>query len=238
MSVKFFRNIVANLCIGLVIVAVSAVAFGATSGVAYFSAAPIYKVNGGNKVCLMVNVYWGDEYLDKMLEIFDRHSVKTTFFVGGTWVNKNEETLKKIYACGHEIGNHGYFHKDHKKLNESRNREEISACHNLVKSVLGIEMKYFSPPSASFSAITLDVAEKIGYTTIMYSRDTIDWRDQDADLIYRRATKNIVGGELVLMHPTAATVAALDGIIAEIKSRGLIPTTVSEVLSSQNGDSV
>lgn len=238
MSVKFFRNVISNLCIGLVIVTVTIVAFGSTAAASYSTASPIYKINGGDKVCLMVNVYWGDEYLDKMLQIFDRHSVKTTFFVGGMWANKNEETLKKIYARGHEIGNHGYFHKDHKKLNEIRNREEIGACHNLIKSILGIEMKYFSPPSASFSSITLDVAEKIGYTTIMYSRDTIDWRDHDAELIYRRATKNIVGGELVLMHPTAATIEALDAIITEIKSNGLIPTTISEVISSKSGDSV
>ena len=181
----------------------------------------------------MVNVYWGDEYLDDMLDIFDKYNIKTTFFVGGTWVNKNESKLKDIYARGHEIANHGYFHKDHKKLNEQLNREEISACHNLVKQILGIDMKYFSPPSASFSSTTLAVAEKMGYTTIMYSRDTIDWRDKDANLIFKRATKNITGGELVLMHPTAATVAALESIIKEILSRDLVITTVGDVLGRQ-----
>lgn len=238
MNVKVFKNLIANVCIVLVIAVVSLMAFGSVSDAVYSAAAPIYKVNGGNKVCLMINVYWGDEYLDKMLDTFDKYSVKTTFFVGGSWANKNEEMLKKIYERGHEIGNHGYFHKDHKKLNAQRNREEISACHNLIKSILGIKMKYFSPPSASFSSITLDVAEKMGYTTIMYSRDTIDWRDHDADLIFRRATRNIAGGELVLMHPTAATAEVLEKIIREITDKGLIPSTMTEVLAAQSGNNV
>ena len=32
-----------------------------------------------------------------------------------------QETLKKIYAAGHEIANHGFFHKDQKKLDYARN---------------------------------------------------------------------------------------------------------------------
>lgn len=232
MSLVFFKKILANVCIVLVISIVSLAAFTSSSGVIASGASPIYKVSGGNKVCLMVNVYWGNEYLEDMLKTFEKNNVKTTFFVGGCWAAKNEEMLKKIYESGHEIGNHGYFHKDHKKLSESGNKEEISACHNLVKNLTGTEMNLFSPPSASFSQTTLDVAKKFGYTTVMYSRDTIDWRDKDQALIKKRATKNITGGELVLMHPTAATAAALDDIISTIKDKGLIITTVSDVLES------
>lgn len=235
MSAKLFRMSVANCLIVVVIAAVSFFAFTAPEvGVFTASASPIYKVNGGTEVSLMVNVYWGDEYIDDMLDVFAQNDITTTFFIGGCWAAKNEATLRKIFAAGHEIGNHGYFHKDHKKLNAARNKEEISANHNLIKQILGVDMTLFSPPSASFSATTLDVACQMGYTTIMYSKDTIDWRDKDSALIYKRATKNIVGGELVLMHPTAATVSALPDIIAEIKNKGLRITTVSEVLKGQH----
>lgn len=234
MKVGFFRKVVVNVCIALVIAVVSVAAFAAPAVIVTTNAAPIYKADGGDKVCLMVNVYWGEKYLDDMLATFEAHNVKTTFFVGGCWVAKNEQKLKEIYEKGHEIANHGYFHKDHKKLSAARNKEEISACHNLVKSIIGVDMKLFSPPSASFSASTLEVAQKSGYTTIMYSRDTIDWRDKDVNLIVRRATKNITGGELVLMHPTAATAEALDEIITVIKGKGLTVTTVSDVLSADN----
>ena len=66
--------------------------------------------------------------------------------------------------------------------------------------------------------------------TILWSRDTIDWRDKDASLIYSRATKNIKGGEFVLMHPMKETADALDDILTYYETCALRAVTVSENL--------
>ena len=181
-------------------------------------------------VSLMVNVYWGTEYLDDMIRIFAENEIQTTFFVGGTWAIKEDDMLKKIYDAGHEIGNHGYFHKSHDKIGEQGNRDEILNTHNLVKEILGIEMNLFAPPSGAFSEMTLKVAEGIGYKTIMWTKDTVDWRDKNTELIYERAIKNERGGDFILMHPTKNTVEALDRIIKHYKQSGFCVTTVSECL--------
>ena len=62
---------------------------------------------------------------------------------------------------------------------------------------------------------------------IMWSRDTIDWRDKDVGMIYNRATKNLKKGEFVLMHPTDCTVTALPEILSYIRNDGLTAVTVS-----------
>ena len=72
--------------------------------------------------------------------------------------------------------------------------------------------------------------ESLNYKVIMWTRDTIDWRDQDKDLIFARATKDIKAGDLVLMHPTEATLSALPQILEYIKSVGLKADTVSNVI--------
>ena len=195
-----------------------------------YTNAPVYNGSSDTNVSLMVNVYLGTEYIDTMLNIFYEEDVKTTFFVGGTWVEKNPDVLKRIYEFGHEIGNHGYFHKDHKLLNEKRNKEEIVSCHNIVKAVIGIDMTLFAPPSGSFNANTLDIASNLGYNTIMWSKDTIDWRDKNQQLIVKRATENVVGGDLILMHPTKDTVDGLRTIITTLKQKGLTITPVSNVI--------
>ena len=64
----------------------------------------------------------------------------------------------------------------------------------------------------------------------MWSRDTIDWRDKDKDLIVSRATKNLQSGEFVLMHPTDCTVTALPEILSYIRDNGLKAVTVSQNL--------
>lgn len=184
-----------------------------------------------NKISLMINVYWGTEYLDGMLEILDKYDVKTTFFVGGTWAVKESDMLEKIYEKGHEIGNHGYTHKDQDKLNREQNQKEILTTHNIVKDLLNIDMNKFAPPSGAYSKTTVEVASSLGYQTIMWTRDTIDWRDKDADLIYSRAVKDAKGGDLVLMHPTEKTLEALENIIITLQEKGLKVTTVSDTLS-------
>lgn len=191
----------------------------------------IYNGNkNSDKVSLMINVYWGDEYLDGILEVLSEYNIKTTFFVGGSWVKKDEKYMKKIIEHGHEIGNHGYFHKDQDKLNYDQNHEEIQANHNLVKVLYGINMTLFAPPSGAYNKSTIEAAQTLGYTTIMWSKDTIDWRDHDANLILKRATNNVKGGDLILMHPTAETLKALPSILEYYKMNNLKATTVSDCL--------
>lgn len=184
-----------------------------------------------NKISLMINVYWGTEYLDDMLEILDRYEVKTTFFVGGTWAVKESDMLKKIYDAGHEIGNHGYSHKDQDKLNREQNKNEILTTHTLVNDLIGVNMDLFAPPSGAYNKTTVEVATELGYKTIMWTRDTVDWRDKNEEVIYKRAIKDAKGGDLILMHPTACTLLALERIIVSLQEQGFVLTTVSENLA-------
>ena len=184
-----------------------------------------------NKISLMINVYWGTEYLDDMLEILDRYEVKTTFFVGGTWAVKESDMLKKMYDAGHEIGNHGYSHKDQDKLNREQNKNEILTTHTLVNDLIGVNMDLFAPPSGAYNKTTVEVATELGYKMIMWTRDTVDWRDKDEEVIYKRAIKDAKGGDLILMHPTACTLIALERIIVSLQEQGFVLTTVSENLA-------
>ena len=196
------------------------------------SGGAVYRGSAANKnIALMVNVYWGAEYIDGMLKVLAGEKVSVTFFVGGSWAAGNDEYVVKINEAGHELGNHGYYHKDHKLINETRNKEEIFITHKLIESIAGVSMTLFSPPGGSFGKATIKVAENLGYKTIMYSKDTIDWRDKDAELIYTRATKNLKNGDLILMHPTEHTLLALPRIIKTAKEQGFKITTVSECIA-------
>ena len=66
--------------------------------------------------------------------------------------------------------------------------------------------------------------------TIMWSKDTIDWRDKNSAIVYTRATKNAKGGDFVLMHPTPHTADALSDILKYYESSKLRAITVSENL--------
>ncbi|MBP3619323.1 MAG: polysaccharide deacetylase family protein [Clostridia bacterium] len=230
-SKKFFVNFVIVFMLAVVsslaVFGVGLVSSSNTVNGVYYSGN-----ENSNKVSLMINVYWGTEYLDQMLEVLDKYNVKTTFFVGGTWAVKESQMLAKIYEAGHEIGNHGYYHKDQGKLSAEKNYEEIVNTHKLVKNLIGVDMNLFAPPSGSYNAKTVQMASELGYKTIMWTegRDTIDWRDKDSELIYKRATKNCSGGDFVLMHPTKTTANALEKIVITLQEQGFELCTVSENL--------
>ena len=188
----------------------------------------------GNKVSLMFNVYENAEIVEKILDLLSARGVKATFFVGGCWADDNGKTLNRIVGEGHEIANHGYFHKDHAALDYEKNREEIYLTGVIVNALCGAEMKLFAPPSGSYSDATLQSAYDLGYKVVMWSKDTIDWRDSDRAKIVSRATKNLTGGDLILMHPKAHTLAALPEIIGYCEERNFHIVTVGENISPLN----
>ena len=181
-------------------------------------------------VSLMFNVYWGTEQIYQILQILKEHQAKATFFIGGCWADDNVECLKQIALDGHELGNHGYFHKDHAKLSKADNEKEIKTCNQYVFLSTGITPTLFAPPSGSYGKEMLSACDALNMTTILWSRDTIDWRDKDKSLIYKRATKDIKGGEFVLMHPMQETADALNDILNYYSACNLRVVTVSENL--------
>ena len=68
---------------------------------------------------LMFNVYENTGVVNGILDVLKDHGAKATFFVGGCWADDNSDTLKRILSEGHELGNHGYFHKHHFPINYS-----------------------------------------------------------------------------------------------------------------------
>lgn len=213
----------------IIIVAIIFVGFSGDENVTISSngeSSPIYK--GSNGVSIMINVYENTEIVNKMIDLFVKNQVTATFFVGGCWADDNIDTVKRVIELGFELGNHGYFHKDHKKLSEDGNYNEIKTCNDLVFKNTAYQMKLFAPPSGSFSKTTLKCAQKLQMQTIMWSKDTIDWRDSDKNLIVKRATSNVENGDLILMHPKLHTLNSLQEIIDIIKEKGLKFTTVSK----------
>jgi len=194
---------------------------------------PIYQGNSNKPIIAFeCNVVWGTEYIPPMLDIFKENDIKITFFIGGEWAKDNEDLLRRMVAEGHEIGNHGYNHKHHSKLSLDENRKEILDTEKVIESITGIQTKLFAPPYGEYNDITIQAADSLGYRTIMWSIDTIDWRRDGTDKIIQRVLKKPHNGALVLMHPTADTISALPVIIERLKEQGYSIGTVSDALAN------
>ncbi len=239
MKEKAFRTFCANFVIIVVLALSFSIAFVATYDVdtpIQVSNNAIYMGNDENlSVSLMFNVYQNGDIALEIARLLTGRGHNATFFIGGSWAAKNPNTLLNIATLGCEIGNHGYLHRDHATLNLNQNVDEIVVTERLINSVLSSLPSYqnsrlFAPPSGSIGTNMFDACDKLNYKVIMWSADTIDWRDQDTELIFTRATKDIKAGSLILMHPTPATLEALPRILDYIESIGLKADVVSNVI--------
>ena len=127
-------------------------------------------------VAFACNIDWGNEYIGDMLDIFHDNKIKISFFPTGRWAEENRDLLLKIYRAGHEIGNHGYSHLDYDKLDYDGNYKEIAKAHKVIEGIIDESPKYFAPPSGAYNEFTIQAARNLGYKTILWSIDTIDWR--------------------------------------------------------------
>ena len=225
-------KIVSNLVLSVLVLSVGALCLAPQSNsVSVDADVELYRSSPNPQgVSLMFNVYWGTDEVYDILETLDAHDATATFFIGGCWADDNVECLRDIYTAGHEIGNHGYFHKNQDKLDFTQNRKEIADCNRFIELAIGEKPTLFAPPSGAYNEHTLSAAKLLDMKTVLWSKDTIDWRDKDEKLIYSRATKGVKNGDFILMHPMPATANALDDILIYYENNGLKPITVSENL--------
>jgi len=193
---------------------------------------PIYKGNPRKPMAaLMVNVAWGDEHLPAMLETFRESGVRATFFFDGSWLSRHLETARRIGEDGHELSNHAYSHPNMSRLSRERQREEIVKTQTILKERLGVDNRLFAPPSGDYDDTTVRVAYELGLKTILWTIDTVDWKNPPPDAVVRKVKARLEPGSLILMHPTPASRAALADMIRVVRAEGLALGTVSELIS-------
>lgn len=192
---------------------------------------PIYIGNTNEKaVALMINVDWGEDIIPDMLKVLEKNEIKATFFITGRFAKKFPETILQISSKGHEIGNHGYSHPHPNNISKEKNKEEITNTEK-VFTELGIDIvKIFAPAYGEHKKHVLQAADEIGYKTIMWTADTIDWQDPSPNTILQRIIKRADNGALILMHPKKCTLIALPNIIKTLNKEQYKFKTVTEII--------
>lgn len=235
MKSKFF-SVFINVTLAVIVLVIGLVGFFGSSATAVSIKGDNLYYGGdenGKTVSLTFNVYEGTPVVEQILNILDEYEAKATFFIGGSWADDNIDCVREIYRRGHELGSHGYFHKDHSKMSYEANLEEIRPSIKLLEMICGQKITLFAPPSGAFAENTLNACKDLDLKVIMWSRDTIDWRDKDVNLLVSRATTDLKSGEIILMHPKEQTVKALPTILNYIREHGLTAVTVSQNLGEK-----
>lgn len=195
---------------------------------------PIYRGHPEkNMVAFLINVSWGKEHIPDILDILNEHQIKATFFIEGKWAKENVETVKMIDEQGHVIGNHAYDHPDMATMSKSDSTHQIDQTNKIIKAIIDKNIKWFAPPSGSFSEEVIKAANELHMETILWTIDTIDWKNPSVSVMMNRVQSKLHPGGTILMHPTPAIVRGLDPLIKAIKRDGYRIDTIERLLSEE-----
>ncbi|MDP4126213.1 MAG: polysaccharide deacetylase family protein [Bacillota bacterium] len=208
---------------------------------------PIEHIETDQKVmALTINVDWGEELIPAILDALNKGNARATFFVTGRWAKKNPELLKTMAERGHQIENHGYSHPHPDQISVGANKEEIKKTESIIEGILGQKTRFYAPPYGEKGISWLRAAHELGYQTILWTLDTVDWRsDSTTAIIVQRIVNPAIRfgikpnkrGAIVLMHPKVNTVKALPSILNQLAQEGYNFQTLAELITlDQSGD--
>lgn len=199
---------------------------------------PVYCVQTEKpQVALSFDAAWGNEDTQTILDILAAHNVKVTFFMTGGWVEKYPEDVKKIAAAGHDLGNHSENHKNMSQLGTEEMKSELMEVHEKVKNLTGYEMTLFRPPYGDYSNEVIQTATSLGYYSIQWDVDSLDWKDYGVDSIVDTVCnhKHLGNGSIILCHNGAKyTAQALDTLITTLQDKGYEFVKVSDLIYKEN----
>ncbi|HYE69257.1 MAG TPA: LysM peptidoglycan-binding domain-containing protein [Anaerovoracaceae bacterium] len=198
------------------------------------SAVAIYKGNPSNKmVALTFDATYGDNQTYRLLKTLRDNNIKATFFLSGIWLINFPQLVRAIAAEGHEIGNHSYTHPHMPQIPLSQVNNQILRTDALIKNISGLSPYLFRPPYGEYNQAILNTLASLGYIPIMWTIDSLDWKNPGVDQITSRIVDNIEPGAIVLMHQASAqTAEALPAIISRLKEQGYRFGTVTQVLDA------
>ena len=197
---------------------------------------PIYSVDTKEKkIAISFDASWGDDRTQEILNTLDKYNAKATFFVVGAWIDQYPDMLKKMSEKGHEIGNHSNKHPIMTTISAGKMLEEIATTDAKIMSITGKATTLFRCPSGEYNNLVIETVESTNHYCIQWNADSIDWKEEGAEIEYNRIIKKTRPGSILLFHNDAKyTPGNLIKILENFKAQGYEFVTVSDLIYKNN----
>lgn len=197
---------------------------------------PIYSVaTEEKKVAISFDCAWGVDYTDKLLDVMEKNDVKCTFFAVEFWVEKYPEYAEKIVNAGHELGTHSRTHSYMSKLSKEQIIDELKTSANAIEKATGQKTNLFRAPYGDYDNLLIDTAKELGFYTVQWDVDSLDWKNLSANEIALRIINGAKNGSIILCHNNGLhTAEALPMIFSTLKNKGYEFVPIGELIYKEN----
>ncbi len=183
---------------------------------------------------LTFDISWGTVMPPKVLALLKKNHVAATIFVSGPWAKEHAQIVKSYAQAGAEIESHGWAHVNYSQLSNRRIVDNLMKTNNVIQEITGTKPTFVRPPNGDFNSRSILAARSVGYTTVTWGTDSLDWMNPGVSTIVQRVTKRIHPGDIVLMHASDTckqTDIALPAILQSLKEKGYQLVTLKQLLT-------
>lgn len=185
-------------------------------------------------LALTFDISWGTVMPPKVFKILLDDHVHATIFVSGPWAKQHATLVKEMARAGMEIESHGWAHVNYSGLGAQGVQANIQKTDDVIRSITGVRPSFVRPPNGDFNRQSIAAAHAIGYTTVTWGTDSLDWMNPGVATIIRRVVSRSHPGDIVLLHASDTckqTDLALPTIIQELRGQGYKLVTLKTLMT-------
>jgi peptidoglycan/xylan/chitin deacetylase (PgdA/CDA1 family) len=176
----------------------------------------------------------------RVLDILDAHCAKATFFCIGQRVERFPGLAREISDRGHAIENHTFRHPNYfSLLGPKAIVSEIVRAQDIIASVTGATPRFFRAPAGLRNPFLAPLLQRFDLHLASWTRRGFDTVNGNADVVFRRITRNLAAGDILLLHDgnaarglsgTPVIHEVLPRILRQLAAQGLRPIVMREAL--------
>jgi len=135
-----------------------------------------------------------------ILDALREEDVRATFFILGRHADQWPALVRRIADEGHQIGNHGYFHRKLHRRTPGYVRDDLTRGTESIERACGVRPKVFRAPHGFRSPWVTPIARSLGQRTIGWSLGVWDSARPGVDAIVARTVDGTRPGSILLLH--------------------------------------
>jgi peptidoglycan-N-acetylglucosamine deacetylase len=176
----------------------------------------------------------------QVLEVLEAFEARVSFFCVGERVIRHPDLAREIVRRGHSIENHSQRHlHSFSLLGPRRMAAEVGEAQESIARVTGQAPRFFRAPAGLRNPFLDPILRPLQLQLASWTRRGFDTVNSDADDVYRRLSRSLAGGDILLLHDGHAArgrsglpvvVEVLPRLLESFRQRQLRPVTLRAAL--------
>ena len=137
---------------------------------------------------------------EQILDVLGAHEASATFFMVGREVESFPGIAQRVFAEGHEVGNHSYSHSSYLFQRASETDAQIRRTQSVISETIGVRPRMVRPPYGVRTLAYFSATRALDLQTVQWDVAGFDWKrispGQIADNVLRKARP----GSIILLH--------------------------------------